>query len=348
MAGAIAAGPEAADLWPEGVMPLSRWSKFSSNNLDSVHDHMCRMFVTHQLRTETGVPLSFRHHQAKLHTITLNATDYGTPYGRITTDIPASDEFYFVQMPLAGRALITYRGQSFELKRGFLCILGGQFHAQQLFDQDYKHFTVKIAKKDLEIVLAKELGVKPKLLEFLAVPVKLDGEAGVFAHLVRTICDDLDGGLMAYTHPRIYDTVEEILKRLILASVPHNYSDVFNSSTAGPCPYYLRRVEEFIRHHAADPLSFDDLINASGVSRRALHSSFRRFRNDTPMGYLKKYRLDLAREQLLIGIEQGRTVTDIAFASGFTHLSKFARDYFERFNERPSETLKRMGRGGGI
>jgi transcriptional regulator GlxA family with amidase domain len=43
---------------------------------------------------------------------------------------------------------------------------------------------------------------------------------------------------------------------------------------------------------------------------------------------------------LVAGISQGLTVTDIALACGFTHLSKFARDYFERYNERPSTTLR--------
>jgi transcriptional regulator GlxA family with amidase domain len=134
-----------------------------------------------------------------------------------------------------------------------------------------------------------------------------------------------------------------MLKRLLLAGVPHNHSDLFNRAAPGPAPYYLRRVEEYIRHHAVEPISFSDLVEASGVSGRSLHFGFRRFRDDTPMGYLKKYRLDLAHKMLKIGIDEGRSVTEIAFACGFTHLSKFASSYLERFKERPSDTLKRLG-----
>jgi transcriptional regulator GlxA family with amidase domain len=63
------------------------------------------------------------------------------------------------------------------------------------------------------------------------------------------------------------------------------------------------------------------------------------------MGFLKKHRLDEARRLLQSGDGQGLNVTDIAFATGFLHPSKFAQDYRERFGETPSATL-RMGRIG--
>lgn len=331
-------------LWREGAMPLKQWARFSSDNIDAVHSHMCRMFGVHQLSTQGGTPpVSFRHHQAVLRGITLNATDYGNPYGQMSIDIPALDEFFFVQLPLAGHAQITIQNRTFDLVPGALCVLGGHVPARQVFDKDYKHVTVKIPKSDLEAVIAKEFGDLRKSLEFKPVAVELTKGAWAFARLVRAICDDIDEGSTTYTHPRVYQTVEDMLKRLLLAGVPHNHADLFNRAAAGPAPYYLRRVEEYIRCNATGPVSFSDLVEASGVSGRSLHSGFRRFRDDTPMGYLKKYRLDLAHKMLKIGIDEGRSVTEIAFACGFTHLSKFANSYLERFKERPSDTLKRLG-----
>ena len=81
---------------------------------------------------------------------------------------------------------------------------------------------------------------------------------------------------------------------------------------------------------------------ASGVSARSLHAGFRRFRDATPMGYLKNYRLAMARKALKAGGQGGVSVTNVALACGFTHLSKFARDYHERYGERPSDTLRAM------
>jgi transcriptional regulator GlxA family with amidase domain len=81
------------------------------------------------------------------------------------------------------------------------------------------------------------------------------------------------------------------------------------------------------------------LIAAAGASGRSLHAGFRRFRDETPMGFLKKHRLDEARRLLQLGDGRGLNVTEVAFATGFLHPSKFAQDYRERFGETPSATL---------
>lgn len=335
-----------AGFWSEGAMPLERWARFRSDSVDAVHEHMSSMFGAHKLSTLGGTPpMAFQHNQARLQSITFNFTDYGNPYGQVGISIPPADEFFFVQLPLSGRARILVQGKSFELFPGQLCVLGGHLPATQILDSGYRHFTVKIPTSDLKAILAEEVRRAPNSLEFVPVPIKIAGEAGAFAHLVRTICDDIENGVTTYTHPRVYGAVEDVLKRLLLAAAPHNYSDTFNMAARSPVPYYLRRVEVFICAHATEPISLTDLIRASGVSGRSLHAGFRRFRSETPMGYLKKHRLDLAHRKLKTAIEHGQSVTDVAFACGFTHLSKFARYYQERFGERPSDTLRQLARG---
>jgi AraC-like DNA-binding protein len=154
---------------------------------------------------------------------------------------------------------------------------------------------------------------------------------------------DLDHGASAFGHSRAVGAVEQALQRLLLAAVPHNHTELFDTPVSAPAPYYVRRVEEFIHQHASDPITLEEMITVSGVSARSLHTGFRRFRGTTPMNYLKNCRLVLAHRQLREGADSGLTVTEVALACGFSHLSKFARDYHERFGERPSATLKRMG-----
>jgi len=43
---------------------------------------------------------------------------------------------------------------------------------------------------------------------------------------------------------------------------------------------------------------------------------------------------------LMTGAGKNLSVTEVALSCGFTHLSKFARDYQDRFGERPSVTLR--------
>ena len=329
------------DGWNGSAMPLSHCLKLRTTDIDAVHAHMSSMMCQHKLHIEGGVPpITFRHHQASLRSLTFNATDYGNPYGRVVVAIPPMEQLYLVQFSLAGRARITHGDDSFTLEPGEMCVLGSNARIRQVLEEGYKHFTLKIPKSDLEGVLMQELGYRPGELNFSPKPVRLEGAAASFANMVRTICDDIDLGLPGYSHPRTCGAIEDSLKRLLLASVPHNHSDLFNGSVSGPAPFYVRRVEEYIRARAEEPISLADLIEVSGVSARSLHAGFRRFRDATPMGYLKNHRLALARTALRGGAESGVSVTNVALSCGFTHLSKFARDYFERYGERPSETLR--------
>jgi len=329
--------------WPQNVMPLVKRTKFTSTDLGAVHDHMTKIFCDHDLHVEGGAPpLTFRHNHVALRSMTFSATDYGTPYGRVAIGIPPMEELFLVQFTLTGCAQITHQNATFDLLPGHMCVLSSHAPTRQVLNNDYKHFTIKIARSDLEQVLAGELGYRPKSLSFSPQPVPLTGAAAAFAHMVRTICDDIDNGSVAYTHPRAVGAIEETLRRLLLAAVPHNHSEIFNTPPTGPAPYYIRRVEEFIRANAGDPITITDMIEISGVSARSLHTGFRRFRGDTPMGYLKRYRLELAHQMLERGMEQGQSVTEVALASGFSHLSKFARDYADRYGCRPSDTLKKL------
>ena len=331
--------------WNGTALPLANHPRLLSRDIDQIHHHMTRMFCPHELRLEGGSPpIDFRHHHASLQSVTFNATDYGNPYGRVVVNIPPMDSIYLVQFSLAGVAQIRHDNETFELKPGHMSVLNPGVRLRQTFADGYKHFTVKLSKGGLEAVLAQELGFRPGDLRFCSTPVRLEGAAVAFAQLVRTICDDLEHGSSAFGHSRAVGAVEQALQRLLLAAVPHNHTELFDTPVSTPAPFYVRRVEEFIHQHASDPITLEEMITVSGVSARSLHTGFRRFRGTTPMSYLKNCRLVLAHRQLREGAESGLTVTEVALACGFTHLSKFARDYYERFGERPSATLKQMGR----
>lgn len=329
--------------WIGSDLPLINRPGFASKHLDEVHHHMSRMFCAHDLRTEGGnPPINFRHHHAALRTVSFNATDYGNPYGKVHVTIPPMEELYLVQVSLAGSARITSGGSTFELKQGEMCVLNPDVKVEQVFGDGYRHFTVKFLKSSLTTLLAQELGFKVGHLTFRSQPLRAEGAALSFAQLVSTVCLDLDSGASAFSHGRVVDALEHTLQRLLLATFPHNQSEFFDTAGTSPAPYYVKRVEEFIHQHPADPITLEEMIAVAGVSARSLHAGFRRFRGTTPMNYLKNCRLVLARRQLQEAAETGLTVTEVAMGCGFTHLSKFARDYYEKFGERPSATLKRL------
>jgi transcriptional regulator GlxA family with amidase domain len=72
---------------------------------------------------------------------------------------------------------------------------------------------------------------------------------------------------------------------------------------------------------------------------RSLYAGFKRYKGVSPMLALKNRRLESARDDLLRA-DPADSVTSIALKWGFEHLGNFSRDYFRRFGEHPSETLR--------
>jgi AraC-like DNA-binding protein len=105
-------------------------------------------------------------------------------------------------------------------------------------------------------------------------------------------------------------------------------------------PHYVRRAEIFMRENARAVPTLAEVARAAGVSVRALSGAFRRFRNMTPMAFMRERRLQGIRKDLLTGGD-GQTVTAVASRWGYVNLGVFANAYKHRFGELPSETLRR-------
>ena len=158
------------------------------------------------------------------------------------------------------------------------------------------------------------------------------------AKAVREDAADARNGL---SHPRVGSHLDATMMALMLASFRHRFSERYDRA-AEPCaPYYVHRAEDYIRTHLREPISIEDLVAASDVSVRSLFNGFRRFRGLAPMAYVKALRLELARDELHRADPATRSVTEVALACGFTHMSKFARDFAARFGERPGAVLGR-------
>lgn len=152
------------------------------------------------------------------------------------------------------------------------------------------------------------------------------------------LCDDFRNETSDFSHPLVADRVASGLVSLLLASLPHNKTPEIEAAGRTTAPFFVRRVEQFIEEHARDAIALAHLTGVAGVSTRALQTGFRRFRNTTPMAYLRAFRLELARAELAKAGRQGLSVAAIAHTFGFAHLGRFARDYQAHFGELPSET----------
>ncbi|MBK5960194.1 hypothetical protein CCR97_18585 [Rhodoplanes elegans] len=102
----------------------------------------------------------------------------------------------------------------------------------------------------------------------------------------------------------------------------------------------LRRTVDFIHAHSDGHIDLMALAEQAGLSLRSLQIMFRREFDSTIMQYIQRHRLTVART-LLEQARPDQTITSIARAAGFPHLSDFGRVYREMYGETPSETLRR-------
>ncbi|WP_169815537.1 helix-turn-helix transcriptional regulator [Nocardia inohanensis] len=103
----------------------------------------------------------------------------------------------------------------------------------------------------------------------------------------------------------------------------------------------LRRATVFIETNPDLDLSVADIARACNVSPRAVQLTFRRHLDTTPMHYLRRVRLDRAREELrAAGPGDHVTVTAVAARWGYLRPSRFAAHYFATYGEYPAQTLR--------
>jgi len=105
-------------------------------------------------------------------------------------------------------------------------------------------------------------------------------------------------------------------------------------------PADVVRALRWLRGHLSEPVRLERLADIAGVRPRTLETHFKLFLGITPLGWVRRMRLTHARQQLLRSNDRA-TVTDIAMASGFNQLGRFAAQYRKVFGELPSATFQR-------
>ncbi|HSN70899.1 MAG TPA: AraC family transcriptional regulator, partial [Steroidobacteraceae bacterium] len=152
--------------------------------------------------------------------------------------------------------------------------------------------------------------------------------------LVMTLVGELEAG--DYLSPQIH-TVEHLgraMAGLVLAPL-------HTGRRANQAP--IDAALDYVAHHLDQNITLDELVQASGLSRRSLQRAFARRFEMSPLEYVRRRRLERAR-QMLVSSQADVTVTDAALQSGFGHMGRFAREYRSHFGERPSATLSRARR----
>ena len=134
---------------------------------------------------------------------------------------------------------------------------------------------------------------------------------------------------------------EQLLLAAVLAAFPNNaLIDPTIEDRHDAHPVTLRRAVAFIEENAHRAITVADIASAANVTVRAVQLAFRRHLDTTPLGYLRRVRLERAHYELLAADPARETVTAVAYRWGFPSTSRFAAEYRTAYGVTPSRTLR--------
>jgi AraC-like DNA-binding protein len=172
-------------------------------------------------------------------------------------------------------------------------------------------------------------------------PVSEERQA-MWASTAKFVCAELVSSGSTEISPLMAHELTRMAATVMLETFPNTAMTAMY--VAGPGwtpPAAVRRAAAFIEAHADQPVTLADIAAAAGVTGRALQAAFRRYYDNTPVGYLRHARLERAYTELHdADPATGVTVAAVARRWGWTSPSQFTAAYRRRFGEAPSRTLR--------
>lgn len=320
--------------------PLSQYQRVASSDIDVLHRTVEPYAVGHDLQTlDPGRPLDGLVNALGVGAVKLVWVRYGG--GGVIVDTPPTGGAFAVCAPIApmGVQYRTSRGR--DTAGGSLVVS----HDEPMrLTPDARHGCLVIATSTGR--LADHLGgflgreYDPPL-RFHSVDGPALASASIVERTWRHVCAVLDDTASEGLHPLAARTLEESLLTAILLGLPHTAMP----DLADPprrVPHHLAGlIQDWVEAHHHRPIGASDIAAAAGIGIRQLQVICREQWGLTPTQLLRGVRLDHARAELRAAAPGRRTVSDVAAAAGYLHMSRFAAHYRGRFGETPTETLDR-------
>ena len=326
----------------KSVMPadavLARYEVCRTNDLEEARHGAAKILCQNNLyNLDTTGSLNTSIYYRRIGGIGIGRMSYG---GDVTIKPGCFENFSLIQMPIRGEEKIELGNNKILCTPQTGIVINPYIKSIINHTAGTEKLIIRIDRSLLESTCQQILGRTLRdNLEFDAA-MPLNTQAGNrWLRMVSWIYDYLseDEDLP----PLMVAQIESNLVNMLLSNQPHNYSDELLNDTPSLAPFFIKRVERYIEENAHEPITINEMAEYAGVSSRSLFTSFRRYRNTSPMRYLKEVRLRYVNEELQRGATGSETVTAVAFKWGFSHLGHFTTDYKRRFGESPSETLAR-------
>lgn len=320
------------------TVPLSRFCRFQTADLDKAREIVARNFCAHRLDRASGEGgFDACQNRVEGRSISLNYIRYGAD---VEIEPGELDSFFLIQIPIAGHATIRNGRTTVSSSRRVATILNPdrytamRWHAgcEQLLLQIDRGYVREVAERMTGMPLDRGVRFSPR--------IDLDkaGTQDWFVKLRAVVRAAEAGAVFSGRDGLQQRLVEESLIVHLLETQPSGISPLLERPVCTSAPAVLKRALAIINERFADPLSLLDIATAAGTTPRTLQLVFRKELGQTPMECLQDRRLSFARH-LLLSETGHRSVGDAAHLSGHRHFGRFSAAYKERYGEHPRETL---------
>ena len=325
--------------------PLSRYGVFRTQDVDEAQCHGTNIFCDHRLRVlDARNRIDAYMCLRRFKGVAVGRMSYG---GNVSIEPGCLDSFLLVQMPLSGQEVISSGDAVVHSNAATASVISHKRPFAMSHAAGTDKLFVRVDRDALDRHCQQYLGHSMRKPIDFRIEMPLHTAAGQrWMRTVKWLIDEADaadaaGQTSSATSALVDAQLEQMLIAMLLTCQPHSYTEALRTDTPAIAPSFVKRIERFIEEHADEPITIVDLAEQAGVSARSLFSGFRKFREISPMQYLKDVRLQRVHDALLAADPFSERVTNIALNWGFSHLGHFSTDYKRRFGESPSETLVR-------
>jgi AraC-like DNA-binding protein len=187
-----------------------------------------------------------------------------------------------------------------------LCRLGGEYEMRRLFATAERGISFQTATARAALVLLERMAAASKL-----------ARAGLLLELLAMLHDAPKDQTVTLSQTRVFAQAEA-------ATRPR-----------------LEKVIQWVLEHFTEPLTLDEAVRRSFMSRATFCRQFARHTGKTFIAFVTDARLAYAHQLLT---QTQRSITEIAYTSGFGSLTRFNAAFREKFDQAPRELRSSVGR----
>jgi AraC-like DNA-binding protein len=317
--------------------PLSRFPALRTRDVDELRQRLSGLFSVWSMDLGRGAQRTFegRLNHRQLENIGLTYARYGS-----ALEVSLSQAGVYLQgFPVRGHGSFVVDGSEGDVSRDHGIVGGPGADMRIKYSSDFEHLILRIGPQKMIKTLSGLIGrpVDPPLRMSSSV-APVPETAAAQGRLVEFVVRELDRADAPLPN-LVLAELEQALIVSYLNCNHHNYSHLLERSTRPVAPWQVRLAEEYIEQNWDQPVTVEALAFVADASVRSLFYSFKKSRGVSPMAFVRRVRLQHAKE-MLVSARPETSVTSVASTCGFSNMGHFAKYYYAAFGEHPSATLR--------